>query len=64
MNEIVILFYNYLFIYKKLLFFLVYNFIIFFVNFWGDGNMIFYVYLNSKEVFCVNFVWFFYFVGY
>lgn len=64
MNEIVILFYNYLFIYKKLLFFLVYNFIIFFVYFWGDGNMIFYVYLNSKEVFCVNFVWFFYFVGY
>lgn len=56
MNEIVILFYNYLFIYKKLLFFVVYNFIIFFVNFRGDGNMIFYVYLNSKEVFCVNFV--------
>lgn len=56
MNETAILFYNYLFIYKKLLFFAVYNSTIFFVNLRGDGNMISYAHLNSKEVFCANLV--------
>lgn len=64
MNETAILFYNYLSIYKKLLFFSVYNSTTFFVNLWGDGNMISYAHLNSKEVFCANLVWLPHLAGY